>query len=68
MTDDPAGAEHARRARRGHADAEPAAAFNALSEAMLAALQRELDRVAADDAARVVVIAAAGRPSAPGTT
>ncbi len=36
-------------------------AFNALSEAMLAALQRELDRVAADDAARVVVIAAAGR-------
>lgn len=37
------------------------AAFNALSEAMLEALQRELDRVAADDAARVVVIAAAGK-------
>ena len=36
-------------------------AFNALSEAMLAALQRELDRVAADDAVRVVVIAAAGK-------
>ncbi len=37
------------------------AAFNALSESMLAALQSALDRVAADDAARVVVIAAAGR-------
>jgi enoyl-CoA hydratase/carnithine racemase len=36
-------------------------AFNALSEAMLAALQAELDRVAADDSARVVVIAAAGK-------
>ena len=36
-------------------------AFNALSEAMLEALQRELDRVAADAAARVVVIAAAGK-------
>ncbi|MBS0402461.1 MAG: enoyl-CoA hydratase/isomerase family protein, partial [Proteobacteria bacterium] len=36
-------------------------AFNALSEGMLDALQRELDRVAADDTARVVVIAAAGR-------
>jgi enoyl-CoA hydratase/carnithine racemase len=36
-------------------------AFNALSEAMLEALQVELDRVAADASARVVVIAAAGR-------
>ncbi|MBS0594577.1 MAG: enoyl-CoA hydratase/isomerase family protein, partial [Proteobacteria bacterium] len=36
-------------------------AFNALSEGMLDALQRALDRVAADDTARVVVIAAAGR-------
>ena len=36
-------------------------AFNALSEALLEALQRELDRVAADDTARVVVIAAAGK-------
>ena len=36
-------------------------AFNALSEAMLEALQFELDRVAADETARVVVIAAAGR-------
>ena len=36
-------------------------AFNALSEGMLEALQRELDRVAADAAARVVVIAAAGK-------
>ena len=36
-------------------------AFNALSEAMLDALQAELDRVAADTTARAVVIAAAGR-------
>ncbi len=36
-------------------------AFNALSEGMLEALQRELERVAADDAARVVVIAGAGK-------
>jgi enoyl-CoA hydratase/carnithine racemase len=36
-------------------------AFNALSEGMLEALQRELDRVAADAQARAVVIAAAGR-------
>ncbi len=36
-------------------------AFNALSEAMLDALQAELDAVAQDDAARVVVLAAAGR-------
>jgi enoyl-CoA hydratase/carnithine racemase len=36
-------------------------AFNALSEGMLDALQAALDRVAADDSARVVVIAAAGR-------
>ena len=38
-----------------------ASAFNALSEAMLEALQAALDRVHADPAARVVVIAAAGR-------
>ncbi len=37
------------------------AAFNALSEDMLDALQGALERVAADDTARVVVIAAAGR-------
>ena len=36
-------------------------AFNALSEGMLEALQHELDRVAADAQARVVVIAAAGK-------
>jgi enoyl-CoA hydratase/carnithine racemase len=36
-------------------------AFNALSEGLLEALQRELERVAADDKARVVVIAAAGK-------
>ena len=36
-------------------------AFNALSEGMLEALQAALDRIAADDTARVVVIAAAGR-------
>jgi enoyl-CoA hydratase/carnithine racemase len=36
-------------------------AFNALSEGMLEALQRELELVAADAQARVVVIAAAGK-------
>ncbi len=36
-------------------------AFNALSEGLLDALQAALDRVAADDGARVVVIAAAGK-------
>jgi enoyl-CoA hydratase/carnithine racemase len=36
-------------------------AFNALSEGLLEALQAALDRVARDEAARVVVIAAAGR-------
>ena len=36
-------------------------AFNALSEGLLEALQAALDRVAADDSARVVVIAAAGK-------
>jgi enoyl-CoA hydratase/carnithine racemase len=37
------------------------ASFNALSAAMLEALQAELDAVAADAAARVVVIAASGK-------
>ena len=36
-------------------------AFNALSEAMLAALQSELDAIAADGTARLLVIKAAGR-------
>ncbi len=36
-------------------------AFNSLSEGMLEALQAALDKVAADGAARVVVIAAAGK-------
>jgi enoyl-CoA hydratase/carnithine racemase len=36
-------------------------AFNALSEGLLGALQTALDAVAADDTARLVVIAAAGR-------
>ncbi len=36
-------------------------AFNALSQAMLAALQAELDALAADERVRVVVIAGAGR-------
>ena len=35
--------------------------FNALSEGMLAALQAELDAVAADETARAVVIAATGK-------
>ncbi|HEV8314288.1 MAG TPA: enoyl-CoA hydratase/isomerase family protein, partial [Burkholderiaceae bacterium] len=33
-------------------------AFNALSEAMLAALQRDLDAIAKDESVRVVVLAA----------
>ncbi|MFO1286853.1 MAG: enoyl-CoA hydratase [Rubrivivax sp.] len=37
------------------------AAFNSLSEAMLEALQAELDRVGADESARAVVIAASGK-------
>lgn len=37
------------------------AAFNALSEAMLEALQAALNQVAADETARVVVLAATGR-------
>ena len=36
-------------------------AFNALSEAMLARLQRELDAIASDESVRVVVIAAEGK-------
>ncbi|QIM51548.1 enoyl-CoA hydratase [Hydrogenophaga crocea] len=36
-------------------------AFNALSEAMLAALQAAVERVAADEGARVVVLAAEGK-------
>jgi enoyl-CoA hydratase/carnithine racemase len=36
-------------------------AFNALSEAMLAALQRELDAIADDESVRVVVLAAEGK-------
>ncbi|HEY8120535.1 MAG TPA: enoyl-CoA hydratase [Myxococcota bacterium] len=35
--------------------------FNSLSEALIQALQLELERVAADDAVRVVVLAGAGR-------
>ncbi|MFN8735046.1 MAG: enoyl-CoA hydratase/isomerase family protein, partial [Betaproteobacteria bacterium] len=37
------------------------AQFNSLSEEMLAALQDALDRIAADESARVVVLAGAGR-------
>jgi enoyl-CoA hydratase/carnithine racemase len=36
-------------------------AFNALSEAMLAALQRELDAIANDESVRIVVLAAEGK-------
>ena len=36
-------------------------AFNALSEAMLSELQRELDTIASDESVRVVVIAAEGK-------
>lgn len=38
-----------------------AQAFNSLSEAMLDALQSELDRIVADESVRVVIIAAAGK-------
>lgn len=38
-----------------------AQAFNSLSEGMLDALQTELDRIAADESVRVVIIAAAGK-------
>lgn len=37
------------------------AAFNALSEAMMAALQTELDAAAIDDTVRVVILAASGK-------
>ena len=37
--------------------------FNALSEEMMAALQADLDAVARDDSARVVVLAAVGKAS-----
>lgn len=40
--------------------------FNALGEEMLGALQAALDRIAADDGARVVVIGAAGKAFCPG--
>lgn len=40
--------------------------FNALSEEMLAALQAALDRVARDESARVVVLAAQGKAFCPG--
>src|SRR6478735_12812702 len=36
-------------------------AFNALSEALLEALQRELDAIAADERVRVVVLGGAGK-------
>ena len=40
--------------------------FNALSEEMLGALQAAIDRVAADEGARAVVLAAAGKAFCPG--
>ncbi len=40
--------------------------FNALSEEMLTALQQALDALAADESARVVVLAAAGKAFCPG--
>jgi enoyl-CoA hydratase/carnithine racemase len=40
--------------------------FNALSEGMMAALQAELDVIARDEAARIVVIAASGKAFCPG--
>jgi enoyl-CoA hydratase/carnithine racemase len=53
---------HARDARGVHTlTLNTPKAFNALSEAMLAALSAELQAIAADDTARVLVIAAAGK-------
>ena len=42
-------------------------AFNALSEAMLSALQREFDAIADDESVRVVVVAAEGKAFCAGT-
>ncbi len=44
------------------------ASFNALGESMLTALQQAIDRVAADDVARVVVLAAEGKAFCAGHT
>ncbi|WP_334155247.1 enoyl-CoA hydratase [Tepidimonas sp.] len=53
---------HARDARGVHTlTLNTPKAFNALSEAMLEALSAKLDEIAADDGARVLVIAAAGK-------
>ncbi|TSE20422.1 2,3-dehydroadipyl-CoA hydratase [Tepidimonas alkaliphilus] len=53
---------HARDARGVHTlTLNNPKAFNALSEAMLQALSAKLDEIAADDGARVLVIAAAGK-------
>jgi enoyl-CoA hydratase/carnithine racemase len=53
---------HARDARGVHTlTLHAPRSFNVLSESMMAALQQALDAVAADEAARVVVIAASGR-------
>jgi len=43
-------------------------AFNALSQAMLGQLQRELEAIASDESVRVVVIAAEGKAFARVTT
>lgn len=61
MTDEPI-LLHTRDARGVHTlTLNTPKAFNALSEAMLAALSTRLDEIAADDGARVLVIAAAGK-------
>jgi enoyl-CoA hydratase/carnithine racemase len=58
---------HARDARGVHTlTLNDAQNFNALSEAMLQALQEALDAVAQDETARVVVIAASGKAFCPG--
>ncbi|MGQ9725403.1 MAG: enoyl-CoA hydratase/isomerase family protein, partial [Tepidimonas sp.] len=61
MTDEPI-LLHTRDARGVHTlTLNTPKAFNALSEAMLEALSTRLDKIAADDGARVLVIAAAGK-------
>lgn len=61
MTDDPLVLRRADERGVVHLTLHRPQAFNALSEAMLAALQAEIDAVAADESARVVVLDGAGR-------
>ena len=62
ITDEAPFVQHSRDARGVvHLELARPQSFNALSEGMIDALQAELDAVAADDSARVVVLAAQGK-------